>query len=332
MLYIFIVIVTLITGLISFKIFHYKYISSSLPQSDLIPNPSNIVGQGGIVFTLLLSFFFLIDYFYTLLNINYNIVPRIESIFVAIAILTILSYFDDKFDLPKRIRFFFQIVLTFLATSAINIDPTLIPLKIQILFIVLFWCYIINITNFIDGLNGFLCLNSISFFIGSLLIIYENSLFNEVIFPLSLISLLLMISFIVFNFPKPRIFFGDTGAIPLGFLIGYILIYFFSIDLILPALFIFLYPITDVTVTLLDKVFIRKRYPWERLFDYFFLKPVINRKKSHEFVFYTNLIFQILNLTMLTLYLIFDISFIFLISVILAFINIKFYSNFKKIS
>ena len=58
MLYIFIVIGTLITGLVSFKIFHYKYISSSLPQSDLIPNPSNIVGQGGIVFTLLLSFFF----------------------------------------------------------------------------------------------------------------------------------------------------------------------------------------------------------------------------------------------------------------------------------
>lgn len=325
-------IFTLLIGIIAFKIFHYINKKSFAKQSNLIPNNIDIVGQAGIIFVLILNGFFLFNYCYGVIPIHYNNVPRSEAIFVAFTILGIVSYFDDKYDLSKKIRFFFQITLTFLSISALKIEPSIIPYKILVLIIIIFWSYIINITNFIDGLNGFLSLNSIFFFLGSILIIDNYSLYNEIIFPLSFISLSIIIAFFFFNFPKAKLFFGDTGAIPLGFIIGYIIIYFFTYKIYLAAIFIFLYPILDVTLTIIEKIFIRKRYPWERLFDYFFLRPVVNGKKSHEYVFYISLVFQISNLLLLIIYLKYDSTIFLFISLILALYKIYHFSKFKKIS
>ena len=56
------------------------------------------------------------------------------------------------------------------------------------------------------------------------------------------------------------------------------------------AFAVFSYPFFDVTITLLKKT-INGHLPWARLYDYYFLKPVIHGGKSHLYV----LNFTILN-------------------------------------
>ena len=95
-------IFTLLIGIIAFKIFHYINKKSFAKQSNLIPNNIDIVGQAGIIFVLILNAFFLFNYCYGVIPIHYNNVPRSEAIFVAFTILGIVSYFDDKYDLSKK--------------------------------------------------------------------------------------------------------------------------------------------------------------------------------------------------------------------------------------
>ena len=78
---------------------------------------------------------------------------------------------------------------------------------------------------------------------------------------------------------------------------GFFLINFLQNEQYFFFISIFLYFILDVTFTLFIKVK-KKIVPWARLFDYFFLKPVIKGKQSHwyvlKFVFFYFLIMMFL--------------------------------------
>ena len=327
-------IILSITSL-AFLIYYKIYNKKNLKQSKLIPNPSNIAGEGGIVFVI--SFLF----FYWLLSnskifansVNFNIVPRYYIFFISLISLGLLSYIDDKFELSKKIRFIFQLIFCYISLSALNFPIfDFIPIKLEYLIVIFVWVYIINTTNFIDGLNGVLASNGITFFIGSLIIINHFNINDNYFILINFITLVLIISFFLFNFPKPYIFFGDTGSISLGFIIGYVIIYFFSIDIFLPVVFLYIYPLLDVSLTLIHKTFIRKKLPWARLFDYYFLKPVINNYKSHSFVTIRIILNNVISLIFLILYLNQENNKILLVLAILSnFFLIFYFDKFKKI-
>lgn len=318
-----------LVGLLLNKIYFEFNKGKYVEQSKLVPNNHKIVGQAGIIFILIFFLFFFIDFKLNILNIDWYEIPRFYSLLFCLLILSIISFIDDKYDIPKRVRFTIQIIVCYLSTSALNLNFSPLPFKIELILIVIIWVYLINISNFIDGLNGFFSINIIFFLIGTLIIINSFDLFEDIIFFISITSLPLILSFLIFNFPKPKLFFGDSGSIPVGFLIGYILVYLFSLKIYLPALFLFLYPILDITITLIDKIIFRKKAPWERLFDYFFLKPVVNKKKGHEFMFLNMFVINSSNLLFLVIYL-YSKNVIFFLAAALT--NILFLFYFSKIS
>ena len=96
----------------------------------------------------------------------------------------------------------------------------------------------------------------------------------NLLFFLAYVLLPLLLSFYIFNFPPAKIFLGDVGSIPLGYIIGYLMIYMLSINEFFIFFTMFLYPILDVGFNLIRKT-INCIYPWSRSFDYYFLIPVI---------------------------------------------------------
>ena len=105
----------------------------------------------------------------------------------------------------------------------------------------------------------------------------------NLLFFLAYVLLPLLLSFYIFNFPPAKIFLGDVGSIPLGYIIGYLMIYMLSINEFFIFFTMFLYPILDVGFNLIRKT-INCIYPWSRSFDYYFLIPVIKGKKKHFYV------------------------------------------------
>jgi UDP-N-acetylmuramyl pentapeptide phosphotransferase/UDP-N-acetylglucosamine-1-phosphate transferase len=86
------------------------------------------------------------------------------------------------------------------------------------LFILLCFLFIVNGANLIDGFNGLLAINLI--IINSILlsINMNNNNFEFSVFLIS--QIIILLSFLLFNFPKAKIFFGDSGSYLMGSLVA----------------------------------------------------------------------------------------------------------------
>ena len=115
------------------------------------------------------------------------------------------------------------IIINFLPIKLSNIDIQFLTtlMKIDIFstfFVLLCFLFIINGSNLIDGFNGLLTINLIIINV-ILTFINLNSGFNE--FSLILISqIIILLSFLLFNFPTAKIFLGDSGAYLMGSLLA----------------------------------------------------------------------------------------------------------------
>jgi UDP-N-acetylmuramyl pentapeptide phosphotransferase/UDP-N-acetylglucosamine-1-phosphate transferase len=118
---------------------------------------------------------------------------------------------------------FLIIIINFLSIEIKNIDLIFLDswLNNQIFstfFILLCFLFIVNGANLIDGFNGLLTINLI--IINSVLL-FINLGNNHLEFSMFLSAqIIILISFLLFNFPKAKIFLGDSGSYLFGSLVA----------------------------------------------------------------------------------------------------------------
>jgi UDP-N-acetylmuramyl pentapeptide phosphotransferase/UDP-N-acetylglucosamine-1-phosphate transferase len=130
------------------------------------------------------------------------------------AALAALSYLDDQHQLPALVRLMAHLLAAgIFVWSSIGFENTLVAV---ILILALAW--LTNLYNFMDGSDGLA---------GGMAVIgfsaYAIAAWLGGMIGLSLLSLSIAAAaagFLIFNFPPARIFMGDVGSIPLGFLAG----------------------------------------------------------------------------------------------------------------
>ncbi len=147
-----------------------------------------------------------------------------EYFFICSGIFLIGFLEDIKIKLSPKIRLIFMIILLLLAIPAFSIKINYIDLvflndilKIKfffVIFITLCFLFVINGCNLIDGFNGLLAIQLI--IINSILMFISiNSEFNFMTIFITAQIIILLI-FLLFNFPKAKIFMGDGGAYLFG--------------------------------------------------------------------------------------------------------------------
>ena len=72
------------------------------------------------------------------------------------------------------------------------------------------------------------------------------------------------------------------------------------------------------------------KYPWERLFDYFFLRALNSIKKNHSKIFLISLTYNIINFTVVVIMLILNIKYLFILSVIFALTKLYIFENISR--
>jgi len=87
----------------------------------------------------------------------------------------------------------------------------------QICFVLLCFLFIINGANLVDGFNGLLAIHYL--IINSIFLLINLINQNENISIILLSQIIIVLSFLLFNFPKAKIFLGDSGSYLLGSLI-----------------------------------------------------------------------------------------------------------------
>jgi UDP-N-acetylmuramyl pentapeptide phosphotransferase/UDP-N-acetylglucosamine-1-phosphate transferase len=165
-------------------------------------------------------------------------------------LLAFVSLLDDIYTIKPYIRILFQLFTVLLGLYLIGglkilylNDLTIsIPLVFNIV-IVLGAIWFINLYNFLDGIDGYASAEAIAVLSGMFLI-NRNPLFPVLIFAL--------LGFLIWNWPKAKIFMGDIGSTQLGYILIILGFHFnneFQINiigwLILTSLFWF-----DATLTL----------------------------------------------------------------------------------
>lgn len=204
----------------------------------------------------------------------YLFLPIPMQLLGACLLLAAISFLDDKRGLPASTRFLAQFVAVAFAMPSLPAPFTdALPLWLHYGAIALLWLWFINLTNFMDGIDGISALQTITMMSG---IVALHSLAATLPLWLVLAAAVLAaaaLGFLRYNLSPARVFMGDVGSIPLGFLSAYLLISLamcgqWAAALILPA-----YYLTDATLTLLARA-VRGEKIWQAHSQHAYQKAV----------------------------------------------------------
>ena len=220
-----------IFALISFFIFllvskySYKIRGGALLDKDFSKPQAfhdlAVTRSGGVAVIISLSIFFEI-YYLLYSKILYDYIFISYSAFL-------VGFLDDlRINIKPFKRLLVMVFLLFLAIhflpiKILNIDiPILTSLMsnsmFSSIFVLLCFLFVINGANLIDGFNGLLTINLI---IINIILIYININNQNLEFSILIISqIIILLSFLLFNFPNAKIFLGDSGAYTMGALTG----------------------------------------------------------------------------------------------------------------
>ncbi len=216
-----------------------------------------------------------------------DIVPMLTLAAVAAAIgLAVLSWRDDRSSLPIHIRLAGQVVavaigVAFLPGSG-HVFQGLLPDWADMLATGLIWVWFVNLFNFMDGIDGITASETVTIGLGVALIAIAAADFQSggVLLGLSIAAAAL--GFLAWNWHPAKLFLGDVGSIPLGFLLGWLLLGLAGTGSWAPALILPLYYLIDATLTLLYRI-VRFRRFWEAHREHFYQRSV-QRGYSHSAV------------------------------------------------
>ena len=279
-----------------------------IDKSKKFNNPITITSAGIVIY---LNFFiiFLLNFIFENTLIN-NLPNNYLLTFGALTILVTISTIDDVRSIDPKIRLFLQLICVYFSLSSVPIYQFGFPLKLVIIVFVFVWIYLLNITNFTDGSDGFLTINTIFVFVNFIFLDYILKLntFSKDILVLILPSILV---FLYFNKPSAKLYLGDSGSILIGFINGFLFFDLLIINNINLAISLMIYPIMDCSVALIKKT-LQGKLPWADTSNYSFLQPTIKKNENKYFVFYLNILFNLLNSICILLQIFYGWYFIFL--------------------
>ncbi|MBT3558471.1 MAG: glycosyltransferase family 4 protein [Rhodospirillales bacterium] len=190
--------------------------------------------------------------------------------------LCLLSWVDDLKNLPALLRLGSHAAA---AATALYFMPTdmlvfqgILPATLDHGIMVIAWIWFINLFNFMDGIDGISGVQAL--IIGAGIVVVSLVSGNIIqLTPFAIAVAGVSIGFLIWNWHPARIFLGDTGSAPLGFLLGWLLIRLASLGeweaaLILPA-----YYLADATITLFKRLLLREQI-WLAHREHFYQKAV----------------------------------------------------------
>jgi UDP-N-acetylmuramyl pentapeptide phosphotransferase/UDP-N-acetylglucosamine-1-phosphate transferase len=168
-------------------------------------------------------------------------------------LLAVVSCFDDLRHLPALPRLGVHLAAVLLGLVALAPLPPIfqgwLPKPLDLALAGLLWLWFVNLFNFMDGSDAVAGGQALTIGLGMAAIAIDQG-WAGLTAAQGLALAGLALGFLVWNRPPAKIFLGDVGSIPLGYLIGWLLLWAASrgawaAALILPAWFL-----ADTTMTL----------------------------------------------------------------------------------
>ncbi len=178
---------------------------------------------------------------------------RLLWLLPAIGVLAFISWCDDKAHIRWSIRMALQLCAVLCGVQALPqglIFQGVMPAWLEMVGSVLFWLWFINLTNFVDGIDGITGANAFMLGLG-VAVVAMMSGERPWLTPTALILAGSALGFLYYNWHPARVFLGDVGSVPIGFISAFLLLTLAQNGHAASAILIGLVPFMDATHTLL---------------------------------------------------------------------------------
>ena len=194
----------------------------------------------------------------------------------AFAALAVLSWVDDHHRLTPSVRLAAHALAVALLLGSLAPDQRVLPalpLFMERIAMGIAWVWFINLFNFMDGIDGLAGSEAIAIAAGYCLIAAASGL-DTPFADLALIATGACAGYLVWNWHPAKVFMGDAGSIPLGFLLGWLMIDLACRGHWRAALILPLYFGADATLTLVRRLR-RGEKPWQAHREHFYQRAVL---------------------------------------------------------
>lgn len=148
----------------------------------------------------------------------------IYLLLAGVSIFCILGFVDDLYHLSPKLRLFLELSVVALFLILINPEITYfgmntIPKPLQVMVLTVFLVFAVNLVNFMDGMDWYLVTTLFLSFFSLVLVtpqFYGNGHLGFIFYTILFVT---MFGFIFYNFPRAKLFMGDSGSLALGFFV-----------------------------------------------------------------------------------------------------------------
>ena len=191
------------------------------------------------------------------------------------ALLAIVGGIDDIRTLPVSTRLLVQALcvgaLVAVLPSGVSIYAPL-PFWIERVLLVIAGVWFINLVNFMDGIDWMMLAEAVP--ITAAIALFGLMGVVDVLPMLVAVALLgALLGFAPFNKPVAKVFLGDVGSLPIGLLLGWLLLELAGKGYLAAALLLALYYLADATLTLLRRLANREKF-WQAHHTHFYQRAI----------------------------------------------------------
>ena len=192
---------------------------------------------------------------------------EIIQIAIYAVVITFIGFIDDRYNLNWKIKLLFQLVAVstpiYLLNIYLNVEQIIgINLSniLNLFFTVIWILLIVNSLNFLDNMDGLAATTATMIAISLGVLSYITSQYK--LTDISIVLVGSMLGFLYFNFPKAKLYMGDSGSLFLGYCLGFISILFswnkniesswiFQIQ---PVILFFTIPLLDLMTVVISRI------------------------------------------------------------------------------
>jgi UDP-N-acetylmuramyl pentapeptide phosphotransferase/UDP-N-acetylglucosamine-1-phosphate transferase len=193
--------------------------------------------------------------------------------------LALLSWLDDLRGLPAGLRLLCHVLaviagLAFLPPGAVF--QGVLPPILDRAATALLWVWFVNLFNFMDGIDGITGIETAALGLGLALVAALASAADDGSGGLAICAAAGAVAFLRWNWHPAQIFLGDVGSVPLGYLLGALLLALAARGLWAPALILPLYYLADASLTLAGRLLRGERF-WQAHRQHFYQRALGGR-------------------------------------------------------
>jgi UDP-N-acetylmuramyl pentapeptide phosphotransferase/UDP-N-acetylglucosamine-1-phosphate transferase len=211
----------------------------------------------------------------TTMALPQNTLAQLSALTGAVALLALIGLFDDVRGLPPVPRLLVQCLAVGLILVMLPSDARLfsaLPLWLERACVLLVGVWFVNLVNFMDGVDWMVVTETVPI-TGTIVVLGLAGVVPPLATVVALALFGAILGFAPFNRPVARLFLGDVGSLPVGLVLGWLVLLLGVYGYHAAALLLPLYYLADTTITLFLRLARREPF-WEAHRGHFYQRAV----------------------------------------------------------